>query len=256
MIRAHLATFPPRAGILMQAVQSILPQVDRLSICLNGYDRIPEQIGDLDKVQAMIPDTDLKDAGKFAFQVADDDFVFTIDDDIIYPPDHVERMLRPFDQIDPAGNVLGLFGNVYGPKGPDKTVGWRTFPFTKRVAQTLKMDVLGTGTTCQLGRVLPSLEDMRTSAGFVDVRHAILHNRANRSLWLVPHGEDALRGILPEDLKASSLFETMNRVRHPDLMAELHRLYPVLTPFSGLKWEKVQKERATLARGNDQADPA
>ena len=247
MIRAHLATFPPRAAILMQAVQSILPQVDRLCICLNEYDRIPEEIGDLGKVQAMIPDRDLKDAGKFAFPVADDDFVFTIDDDIVYPPDHVERLLRPFDEIDPIGNVLGLFGNVFGPKGPEKTLGWRTFPFTKRVEQILKMDVLGTGTTCQLGRVLPSLADMQGSAGFVDIRHAILHNRAGRSLWLVPHGEDALRGILPEELKASSLFETVNRARHPDMMAELGSLYPVLTPFSGLKWEKVQRERATLA---------
>lgn len=244
MIRAHLATFPPRAGILMQAVQSILPQVDRLCICLNGYDRIPEEIGDLGKVLAMIPETDLKDAGKFAFKVADDDFVFTIDDDIVYPPGHVERMLRPFDMIDPTKNVLGLFGNVFGPKGPEKIPGWRTFPFTKPVAQTFKMDVLGTGTTCQLGRALPGLENMKSSAGFVDIRHAILHHQANRSLWLVPHGEDALLGILPEDLKSTSLFETVNRTRHPDMMAELKKLYPLLTPFSGLKWEKVMKLRA------------
>lgn len=244
MIRAHLATFPPRAGILMQAVHSILPQVDRLCICLNGYDHIPEELGDLDKVQAMIPDTDLKDAGKFAFPVADDDLVFTIDDDIVYPPGHVERMLRPFDMIDPTRNVLGLFGNVFGRKGPEKTLGWRTLPFTRPVVQTLKMDVLGTGTTCQLGRVLPLLEEMRSSAGFVDIRHAILHHRANRSLWLVPHREDALLGILPEDLKSSSLFEAVNRARHPDMMTELQMLYPLLTPFSGLKWEKVMKLRA------------
>jgi hypothetical protein len=244
MIRAHLATFPPRAGILMRAVQSILPQVDRLCICLNGYKRIPEEIGDLTKVEAMIPETDLKDAGKFAFPVADDDLVFTIDDDIVYPPDHVERMLRPFEMIDPTRNVLGLFGNVFGPKGPEKTLGWRTFAFTKPVVQTLKMDVLGTGTTCQLGRVLPLLEDMKSSAGFVDIRHSILHHRANRSLWLVPHQEDALLGILPEDLKSTSLFETVSRARNPDMMAEVQRLYPVLTPFSGLKWEKVMKLRA------------
>lgn len=244
MIRAHLATFPPRAGILMRAVHSILPQVDRLCICLNGYDHIPAELGDLDKVQAMIPATDLKDAGKFAFPVADADFVLTIDDDIIYPPGHVERMLRPFDRIDPTGNVLGLFGNVFGPKGPEKILGWRTFPFTKPVVQTLKMDLLGTGTTCQLGRVLPLLEDMKTSAGFVDIRHAILHHQAGRSLWLVPHQEDALLGILPEEMKSTSLFETVNRAQHPDMMAELRKLYPVLTPFSGLKWEKVMKLRA------------
>ena len=107
MIRAHLATFPIRAGILMQTVATILPQVDRLCICLNEYDAIPPELADHDRIEAMIPDRDLKDAGKFAFDVAPDDFVFSIDDDILYPADYVARTLRVFDSLDPGQNVLG-----------------------------------------------------------------------------------------------------------------------------------------------------
>lgn len=84
MIRAHMATFPARAGILMQAVTAILPQVDQLFICLNQHDAVPPQLGDHDRITTLIPDRDLKDAGKFAFLPGDDDIVFTVDDDILY----------------------------------------------------------------------------------------------------------------------------------------------------------------------------
>ena len=248
MIRAHLATCPPRAGILMQAVASILPQVDRLCICLNGYDRVPQDLGDLAKVQAMIPDRDLKDAGKFAFPVAPGDMVFTIDDDIRYPPDYVARTLRGFDGLDPAGNVLGHLGHAYLQKPATGAMGWRNYPFNRRVAQVFKVDVLGTGTTCQIGANLPGLEDMLGAAGFVDIRHARLHHLAGRSLWVLPHDDDDIRSTMTDDLADTSLFRTVNRVSPPEMRAEMRALFPTLTPHSGLKLEKVLKERAAAGQ--------
>ncbi|MBQ2262368.1 MAG: glycosyltransferase [Loktanella sp.] len=110
MIRAHLATFPARAGILMQTVQSILPQVDKLCICLNQYEDVPTPLAQEPKIETLIPDRDLKDAGKFAFEAAADDFVFTIDDDILYPPDYVKTTLQYFDRLGPAETCPGLYG--------------------------------------------------------------------------------------------------------------------------------------------------
>lgn len=244
MIRAHLATFPPRAGILMEAVQSILPQVDRLCVCLNGYTRVPPELGDLHKVEVLIPDHDLKDSGKFAFPVASDDLVFTVDDDIRYPTDYVARTLRVFDEVDPATNVLGHLGHALVSKGASGASGWRDYSFVRRVAQRFKVDVLGTGTACQLGAILPSLEEMRSSAGFVDLRHARLHHLRGRSFWVLPHEDGEFDNLMTENLWESSLFRTVNRAGLPEMKAELLALYPVLTPFSGLKWEKVQRERA------------
>lgn len=252
MIRAHLATFPPRAGILMQAVQSILPQVDKLCICLNGYDHIPAELADLAKVEVMIPDIDLKDAGKFAFPVAADDFVFTIDDDIRYPPDYVAGTLKTFDKIDPGKNIVGHLGNAFVLKGTTGRPGWRNYPFTRRVPQVFKVDLLGTGVTCQLGRHLPSPKDMLSSAGFVDIRHARLQHLAGRTLWVLPHEDGEIVSLMTDILKESSLFNTVNLARHPAMLAELQKLFPVLTAFSGLKWEKVLKERAAKAAQNAQ----
>jgi len=249
MIRAHLATFPPRAGILMQAVQSILPQVDRLFICLNGYDRVPEELGDLDKVQAMIPDTDLKDAGKFAFPVDDDDLVFTIDDDILFPPDYVARTLTTLDRIGPDQNVVSHLGHAFVVKGATGRPGWKNYAFNRRVQHLFKVDLVGTGVACQLGRNLPGLDDMLGAAGFVDMRHARLHQIAGRRLWVHPHDEGEIVSLMTDELYDGSLFKTVHLARHPGMRAELQRLYPVLTPFSGLKWEKEQKERTALSAG-------
>ncbi|HMS94574.1 MAG TPA: hypothetical protein PKA03_05040 [Tabrizicola sp.] len=248
MIRAHLATFPPRAGILMEAIQSILPQVDRLCVCLNGYTRVPPELGDLQKVETLIPDRDLKDAGKFAFPVAADDLVFTIDDDIRYPKDYVSGTVRVFDEIDPATNVLGHLGHALVPKAASGTKGWRNYPFGRRVAHRFKVDVLGTGTACQLGALVPSLEEMRSSAGFVDLRHARLHHLRGRTLWVLPHEDGEFGNLMTDSLWESSLFRTVNRAGLPEMKAELLALYPVLSPFSGMKWEKVVRERAAGAR--------
>lgn len=233
MIRAHLATFPARAEILMQTVRSILPQVDRLCICLNEYTTVPEELAAAPTIEAMIPDRDLKDAGKFAFAPAPDDYVFAIDDDILYPPDYVATTLSFFDRLDPQTSILGHMGHAWVEKGRPATMGWKNFMFPKRVAHLVKVDLLGTGTTCQLCRHLPRLHQIEDAAGFVDLRHARLHSDAGRWMWVLPHAEGWMQSTMTGDLRASSLFVTVNRVAPPPMRAELMGVLRRRTPHSG-----------------------
>ena len=83
MIRAHLATFPPRKEIMLETIHSIYNQVDKIFILLNEYDVVPQELTTFGNIEAVIPDYDQKDTGKFFFPPADDDVVFSIDDDII-----------------------------------------------------------------------------------------------------------------------------------------------------------------------------
>lgn len=241
VIRAHMASFPPRAGIVMAAIDSLLPQVDRLCLCLNGHGAVPPALAGHDRIEVLIPPADLKDAGKFAFPVADDDVVFTVDDDIIYPPDYVARTLRGFDDVDPGRNVLGYMGNAWVSKPGSGNHGWRNYMFHKAAGQIFKVDVLGTGTACQLGRNLPALADIVTAAGFVDLRHARLHGRAGRRMWVLPRGDDYLRRNLPEDLAGTSLFQTVNRARNPAMMDELARVLAERSAHSGQKLAVVTR---------------
>lgn len=241
MIRAHLATFPPRAGILMQTVASILPQVDRLCICLNGHDRIPDALAADDRIEAMIPDRDLKDAGKFAFRTADDDMVFTIDDDIVYPPDYVSRTMAFFDDLPADRNVLGFLGNAWVAKDDKGQQGWKNWMFHKRAPHMLKVDILGTGTACQLGRNMPRLDQIEDARGFVDLRHARHHAQADRWMWVVPRQNGYLTSTMTGDLERTGLFHTVNLARPPAMVAELRALMAELGPHSG---EQLARLRA------------
>ncbi|WP_378948684.1 hypothetical protein [Paracoccus sp. R86501] len=241
MIRAHLATFPPRAGILMQTVASILPQVDRLCICLNGYDRIPDALAGDDRIEVLIPDRNLKDAGKFAFLPDDDDIVFTIDDDIVYPPDYVTRTVAFFKTLPADRHVLGYLGNAWVAKDDSGRRGWKNWMFHKRAPHMVKVNILGSGTTCQLGRNLPRLEQIEDAKGFVDLRHARLHTQAGRWMWVVPRENACLTSMMTEDLEATGLFHTVNLARPPELVAELRALIDEIGPHSG---EQLARLRA------------
>ncbi len=242
MIRAHLATFPIRSGILMQTVQSILPQVDRLFICLNDYDHVPEELAQEPKIEAMIPDRDLKDAGKFAFVPEPDDLVFTIDDDILYPPDYVSKTLAMFKRLDPQHHVLGHLGHAWLAKTPGGPMGWQNWLFRKKMGNLRKVDLVGTGTACQLGKNFPRLDQIESAAGFVDLRHARLHAEAGRWLWMLPHPAEWMVSTMTPDLKSTSLLYTVNKAAARPLRHEVFAVIGGRTPHSGKRFRELRAQ--------------
>jgi hypothetical protein len=247
MIRAHLATFPARAGILMQTVASILPQVDRLFICMNDYTAIPAELAAHHKIEAMIPDRDLRDAGKFAFEPADDDIVFTIDDDIIYPPDYVTHTMSFFQQLPSDRHVLGYLGSAWVFKDQKAGHSWKTWMFHKRAPHLVKVDLLGTGTTCQLGRHLPRLHQIEDASGFVDMRHARLQTQGGNWMWVVPRNHEYLLSNMSEEFCSTSLFHTVNKMRPPVMLAEQKKLMDHLGPYSGEQLTRIRSAGHLLA---------
>lgn len=75
----------------MHSIQSLHAQVDKINLCLNEFEEIPEELDGFSKLNPVIPDKDYKDVGKFIFPCAKNDMIVLTDDDIIYPPDYVEK---------------------------------------------------------------------------------------------------------------------------------------------------------------------
>ena len=100
MIRASLASIPARRDSLRRVVESLLPQVDRLGVYLNGYGDVPEFLAD-DRIDVARSEDhgDLGDAGKM-FWAAEPgvDYHLACDDDILYPADYVARMVAEVDR--------------------------------------------------------------------------------------------------------------------------------------------------------------
>lgn len=111
---ANIATIREREKNLFNTVESLLPQVDAVHITYNGYKPTytwPKGVLISKK------DNSKGDAGKFYYYCGHkekyDNWLFC-DDDLIYPPDYVERCLKKIDKFPDA--VLSFHGRKYKPR--------------------------------------------------------------------------------------------------------------------------------------------
>lgn len=100
-VTAYMATFPTRELIIAEAVESLLPQVDKLVIWVNGEMELPQACYH-EKVELYwgkdVLGIDIGCAGKFAFAFEWEGYIFTVDDDIVYAPDYVEKSIAKIEE--------------------------------------------------------------------------------------------------------------------------------------------------------------
>lgn len=153
-IYCGVATQKIRMNLLLRTIESILPQVDVLGIYLNDYDEVPVCLQNEPKIIPFLARDhagDLKDVGKFymlkEILMNDHDIYFTIDDDILYPPDYINAHVMKHIQYDERC-LIGVHGTLYD-RGfrrmfqKDRTV----FSFNRMLRDDTIVNHLGTGTT-------------------------------------------------------------------------------------------------------------
>jgi hypothetical protein len=98
-ITASLATIPSRTHILPATIRSLLPQVDRLNVYLNGFETPPEFLLREPKISVALSGSygDRGDAGKFFWASKTKGYYFACDDDLIYPEGYTAYMTRRLD---------------------------------------------------------------------------------------------------------------------------------------------------------------
>jgi hypothetical protein len=113
-IYANMATIPKRIFHLETVVNSILPQVDQLNVYLNNFEEVPWFLNNpkINVVQSQ-EHGDRGDAGKFFWSDKVNGYYFTIDDDILYPADYVERLKEALDKRGKKC-AIGVHGEIYG----------------------------------------------------------------------------------------------------------------------------------------------
>lgn len=233
MIRAHIATYPPRLQMLEQALASIAPQVDQVFLCLNEFAEIPAFLTAFKTVTPWIPDQDLKDVGKFAVEVATDDLVVMADDDLLYHPTHVTTLRRIGEDLDLDRVVVGLHGTIYHPGQGPLIRSRTTYQCDEALAVSTRVHQLGTGTVLALGRNVAPLDFMAGSQKFVDVRYARwLHQKGLHS-WAIQRPEGFVRKIEPPGVKVETIFKTFTRHSPDHVLQEIRQFAQVLAPTPG-----------------------
>ena len=149
---ASMAMLAERAASAVEAVLSLHPFVDHVHVFVPSRSALPLELARLDRVSfAFADETDeLGDAGKFFWAEADAsmyDYHFTIDDDLLYAPDYVQRMLdwlhRYGDDVLVGVHCVMLkqpLSRYYSPE----TKYTHHFHFELRAA--LSTHIIGTGT--------------------------------------------------------------------------------------------------------------
>lgn len=141
-----MATIPKRIPLLETVVNCIIPQVDHLNIYLNNFEEVPWFLNH-EKITVVRSqdEGDRGDAGKFFWADKVQGYYFTIDDDIIYPPDYVEKLKEALDKRGKKCAV-GVHGEMY----PDVIRHWtkdriKTYHFYYENQKDTPVHVLGTG---------------------------------------------------------------------------------------------------------------
>lgn len=194
MIVANLATYPKRLDFMPRVVAALAPQVDRLNVVLNEFRSVPDSIQGYANVNPIIPDHDTKDAGKFYPDVSGTDYLFYVDDDILYPADYVSASIAKMKALGPGKWLGGYHGSIYirprlslsGPSlgqqlrdlarfhlKPERIALFQTYlHFGVTHDRPIYVDQIGSGAAVILAAHAPSYDYMRTGQKFVDVRLA------------------------------------------------------------------------------------
>jgi hypothetical protein len=211
MIRAHIATYPPRVKMLEQSLPTIASQVDQVFLCLNEFKEVPAFLTAHRNVVPIIPEDDFKDVGKFIFEPGNDDLVVMADDDLMYHPKHVKRLRRIGDSIGWEKSVFGVHGMIYRPF-PDAIIRKRiSLHFQDRLTTTRRVHQLGSGTLIALGVNVAPLDYMRSSQKFVDVRYARWLYENGIASWAIERPSGFVREIETPDEKMETIFKTFTR---------------------------------------------
>jgi hypothetical protein len=147
MIVAGMCSITTRKKYLEEAVKRILPQVDVLHLCLNGYTIMPKWTRNHPKlVPVLSPENTLTSASKLMWvNSVTNCYYVSLDDDIIYPIDYVSYMVDKIDKYKRASVVT-----VHGGRIVDKKRNWpsclRWHHFAKPLERDELVDIAGAGT--------------------------------------------------------------------------------------------------------------
>ncbi len=216
---AGVASFPARAALFAQAIASVYAQFDHIYVYLNGYEEIPLFLKRNKITVFQSRDyLDLSANGKvFSLGAVDDCYFFTIDDDIMYPHDYVQKMLACMQRYDNKVAVC-VHGSVFPEKPEWYYERTALYPFQSELETDRFVTLIGSGTFAFHTAVLKArFEDFLPNV-MVDLRFSILAKEQGVPLVSLARPKMWLRALAQgEGLYQDFLFK---RTIHTDKVIE------------------------------------
>jgi len=191
-ISLFMATYPGGFDKLGDTVECLLNQslsFDRLVIHVNGSEK-PKNIPSDQRIEVRYSETNYADNGKFVHLEGVSGYILTVDDDIRYPFDYIEKMVNAVDWFN-RDAMIGVHGAIL-PVGPpitrwsDYRESRRTHVFSHSQASFSPVNVIGTGTMAYHSSIgIPDFREMDTLR-MVDLHIAVWAQKNNVSMYTLP----------------------------------------------------------------------
>jgi len=198
-IIAQLATLPDRYRMLLQVINSLLPQVDELRISLNNYKEIPKFLTH-PKIKAKIFDNSTGDAAKFYDIENIDGYFFSCDDDLRYPPNYVSEMITKIEKYQRKA-IISLHGKDM-PRRPVRSYykdRFETYHCLRTVDNDTRVTVGGTGVMGFHTSTLNVKYSDFKQANMADIFIGGLAKQQNVPIIVMAHRFDWIKALDPDE---------------------------------------------------------
>lgn len=206
MVIFNVCSIPQRVDAFKKTINSVIDQCDQINVYLDGYLDVPEFLSKHSNKINIYRSQDIhgiRDGGKFIYleklmTSREKAYYFTIDDDIIYPVDYSNTLIKYIDKYDKKC-VFGLHGILLkdNPVGyfSDKRV---VYNFTKFLESLKTVNIIGTGTMAFHSEVFEnfSLAEFE-NPGMTDIYFGRLCKNRNIPMLVIPREDDWLIDMNP-----------------------------------------------------------
>ena len=197
-----MATQPRRLQVLKRSVASLLPQVDKLFIYLNGFSHVPNFLKH-EKITfaSSVDNGDRGAAGKFFFTKEVEGVYLSVDDDFQYPRNYAEKLCF---ELKKRGNaaIVGVHGyrlRQYDHEPAIKLCNrarGATFPVRRTIHHDAPVHVAGTGVMAFDTRYWrPSDNDLKEN-NMCDLQIAIAAQKQKIPRVVIAHRGDWIKYLL------------------------------------------------------------
>lgn len=141
-----MATIPEREAKCREITLSLYDQVDEIRVVFNNYNRIPNWATTFNKIYPLLntPDHYTSNAVWLLMDKVDG-YVFVCDDDIKYPDNYAEVMIRELEKYDKQA-VISMYGEIVKrPFRGDYKTGRYGYCFEVATPKDKIVDIVGVG---------------------------------------------------------------------------------------------------------------
>lgn len=194
-MRAQLASIPQRKHMLPAVLESLVAQFDEVFVALNGYNYIPDFVVSLG-VEYAILNNSTGDAAKFYNIEQHSGYLFTCDDDLVYPSGYAKYMIS---KIEKYHRPISLHGKIYNRHDINFLRPSVVYKALDRVRGDHYVDVPGTGVLAWHSDHLRVQYDDFKTPNMADCWFAkICHDQGVRPI-VAAHSKHYLKYMRPKD---------------------------------------------------------